>query len=70
MIHQLKPLIVDNVREDRVEHSILDGLEARAKLLNDGPVTTMKRMKEEHNQQIGWDDHFATGKFDGEAIKP
>jgi hypothetical protein len=33
-------------------------------------VTTAKHTEEEHNQVKGWDDHFATSQFNGEAIKP
>ena len=51
MINYLKLVIVDDVRDDEIERSILVGLEALAKLLNNGQVMTVKCTKEEHNQE-------------------
>ncbi len=69
MINYLKPVIVDDIGDDGIDRSSLNGLEARAKLLHDGRVMPVKHTKEEHNQEKGWYDHFATSQFDGEAIE-
>jgi hypothetical protein len=49
MINYLKPIIVDDIGDDGIDHSSLDGLEAHAKLLHDGRVMPVKRTKEEHD---------------------
>ena len=52
-------IMKDDIGDEGVQSGSLDRLEARAVLLKYDRVATVKRMKEEHDHQEGWDRDLA-----------